>query len=63
MEIVYSKHFLFHAGLNMIAMSVTGVGVCAFCIIMLIAVITRIVNSFSNALTDERSQIISFVNL
>ncbi|KAG5332668.1 OR59B protein, partial [Acromyrmex heyeri] len=25
-EIVYSKHFLFHAGLNMIAMSVTGVG-------------------------------------
>jgi len=39
----------------MIAMSVTGVGVCAFCIIMLIAVITRIVNSFSNALTDERS--------
>ncbi|XP_025075182.1 odorant receptor 9a-like [Pogonomyrmex barbatus] len=25
MELVYSKHFLFHAGLNMIAMSVTGV--------------------------------------
>ncbi|XP_071574684.1 odorant receptor 13a-like [Temnothorax nylanderi] len=26
MEIVYSKHFLFHSGLNMIAMSVTSVG-------------------------------------
>ncbi|KAL0111619.1 hypothetical protein PUN28_013066 [Cardiocondyla obscurior] len=26
MEMVYSKHFLFHSGLNMIAMSVTSVG-------------------------------------
>ncbi|KYN26707.1 hypothetical protein ALC57_03933 [Trachymyrmex cornetzi] len=44
-EIVYSKHFLFHAGLNMIAMSVTGVGVCASCIIMLIVVITAVTKS------------------
>nr|XP_012231794.1 PREDICTED: odorant receptor 9a-like [Linepithema humile] len=26
MELTYSKHFLFHAGLNMVAMSITGVG-------------------------------------
>ncbi|KYQ51669.1 hypothetical protein ALC60_09207 [Trachymyrmex zeteki] len=46
-EIVYSKHFLFHAGLNMIAMSVTGVGVCASCIIMLIAIAVTKSNDLS----------------
>lgn len=47
----------------MIAMSVTGVGVCASCIIMLIAIVTRIVNWFNNALIDKQLQITSFVNL
>jgi len=47
----------------MIAMSVTGVGVCASCIIMLIVIVTSVGNWFSNILIDEQLQLISFVNI
>lgn len=61
MEIAYSKHILFHAGLNMMAISVTSFGVCAIYIILLIATVA--VDWFDNALMDEQSQINSLVNL